>query len=157
MYVYTHLFLLHCHNIAFRMRASTNISSPLFLHLLTPIYFRSFIVESNLFLNSVFLLFFFCLVSKEILSFRFYHQIFLTNDQPFLVLLFFVIVRERRLRWAGHVARMGERRGAYRALVVKPERRRPFERPRRRWEDNIKMDLQKFGCWGHRPDRSGSG
>jgi hypothetical protein len=42
---------------------------------------------------------------------------------------------------AGHVARMGERRGAYRALVGKPEGRRPLERPRRRWEDNIEMDL----------------
>jgi hypothetical protein len=44
-------------------------------------------------------------------------------------------------RWAGHVARMGERRGAYRALVGKPKGRRPLGRPRRRWEDNIKMDL----------------
>jgi hypothetical protein len=42
---------------------------------------------------------------------------------------------------------MGERRGAYRALVGKPEGKRPFERPRRRWEDNIKMDLRKVG-WG---------
>jgi hypothetical protein len=46
------------------------------------------------------------------------------------------------LRWTGHVARMGERRGAYRALVGKPEGRRPLVRPRRRWEDNIKMDLR---------------
>jgi hypothetical protein len=45
------------------------------------------------------------------------------------------------------VARMGERRGAYRALVGKPERRRPLGRPRRRWEDNIKMDLREVG-WG---------
>jgi hypothetical protein len=51
------------------------------------------------------------------------------------------VIKSRRLRWAGHVARMGERRGAYRALVGKPEGRRPLERPRRRWEDNIKMDL----------------
>ena len=50
------------------------------------------------------------------------------------------------MRWAGHVARMGERRGVYRVLVGKPEGRRPFERPRRRWEDNIKMDLQEVGC-----------
>ena len=53
------------------------------------------------------------------------------------------VIKLRRLRWAGHVARMGERRGAYRVLVGKPERRRPFARPRRRWEDNIKMDLRE--------------
>jgi hypothetical protein len=57
------------------------------------------------------------------------------------------IDKSRRLRWAGHVARMGERRGAYRALVGKPEGRRPQGRPRRRWEDNIKMDLREVG-WG---------
>jgi hypothetical protein len=50
-------------------------------------------------------------------------------------------------RWAGHVARMGESRGAYRVLVGKPEGRRPLERPRRRWEDNIKIDLREVG-WG---------
>jgi hypothetical protein len=55
--------------------------------------------------------------------------------------------KSRRLRWAGHVERMGERRGAYRALVGKPEGRRPLGRPRRRWEDNIKMDLREVG-WG---------
>jgi hypothetical protein len=48
-----------------------------------------------------------------------------------------------RLRWTGHVARMGETRGAYRVLVENPEGRRPLERPRRRWEDNIKMDLRE--------------
>jgi hypothetical protein len=69
-----------------------------------------------------------------------------------------VEVREsRRLRWAGHVARMGERRGAYRALVGKPEGRRPLGRPRRRWEDNIKIDLRAVGWGGRRLDRSGSG
>jgi hypothetical protein len=52
------------------------------------------------------------------------------------------VMKSRRLRWTGHVARMGERRGSYRALVEKPEGRRPFGRPRRRWEDNIKMDLR---------------
>jgi len=53
------------------------------------------------------------------------------------------------MRWVGHVARMGERRGVYRVLVGKPERKRPLVRPRRRWEDNIKMDLQKWdvGAW----------
>jgi hypothetical protein len=57
------------------------------------------------------------------------------------------VIKSRRLRWAGHVARKGKRRRAYRALVGKPERRRPLGRPRRRWEDNIKMDLREFG-WG---------
>ena len=47
-----------------------------------------------------------------------------------------------------HVARMGERRGVYRVLVGKPEGKRPLGRPRRRWEDNIKMDLQEVGCGG---------
>jgi hypothetical protein len=56
-----------------------------------------------------------------------------------------------RLRWAGHVARMGKRRGAYRVLVGKPEGRRPLRRPRRRWEDNIKVDIREVG-WGHRLD-----
>jgi hypothetical protein len=50
------------------------------------------------------------------------------------------------MRWAGHVARMGKRRGAYRVLVGKPEGRRPLGRPRRRWEDNIKTDLREAGC-----------
>jgi hypothetical protein len=58
------------------------------------------------------------------------------------------VIKSRRLRWAGHVARMGERRGAYRALVGKPEGRRPLGRPRRRWEDNIKMDLREVGWEG---------
>ena len=52
------------------------------------------------------------------------------------------------MRWAGHVARMGEIRGVYRVLVGKPERNRPFGRPRLRWEDNIKMELQEVGCGG---------
>jgi hypothetical protein len=56
-------------------------------------------------------------------------------------------VIKSRIRWAGHVARMGEKRGACRILVGRPEGRRPLGRPRRRWEDNIKMDLQKMGCW----------
>ena len=51
-------------------------------------------------------------------------------------------------RWAGHVARMEERRGVYRGLVGKPEGKRPLWRPRRRWEDTIKMDLQDVGCGG---------
>ena len=50
------------------------------------------------------------------------------------------------MRWAGHVARMGKDRGAHWVLVGKPERKRPLGRPRRRWEDNIKMDLQEVGA-----------
>ena len=50
------------------------------------------------------------------------------------------------MRWAGHVAHMGGRRGMYRVLVGKPEGKRPLGRPRRRWEGNIKMDLQEVGC-----------
>ena len=51
-----------------------------------------------------------------------------------------------RLRWAGHVARMEKSRYAYRVLVGKPEGKRPLGRPRRRWEDNTKMDLSEVGC-----------
>ena len=60
----------------------------------------------------------------------------------------FRMIISRRIRWAGHVARMGARRGVYRVLVGKPEGRRPVVRPRRRWEDNIKVDLQEMGCGG---------
>jgi hypothetical protein len=67
------------------------------------------------------------------------------------------VIKSRRQRWAGHVARMGERRGAYRVLLGKPEGRRPLGRPRRRWEDNIKMDLREVGWGGRLLDRSGSG
>ena len=55
------------------------------------------------------------------------------------------VIKSRRMRWAGHVACMGEYRGVHRVLVGKPEGKRPLARPRRRWEDNIKMDLQEFG------------
>ena len=52
------------------------------------------------------------------------------------------VIKSRRMRWAGHVARMGEERGVYSVLVGKSEERRPLGRPRRRWVDNIRMDLQ---------------
>jgi len=55
------------------------------------------------------------------------------------------VVKSRRMRWAEHVARLGEDRGVHRVLVGKPEGKRPLGRPRRRWEDNIKMDLQELG------------
>ena len=56
------------------------------------------------------------------------------------------VIKSRRIRWAGHVARMGEERGVYRVLVGKPEGKRPLGRPRRRWAHNIRMDLQEVGC-----------
>jgi hypothetical protein len=56
-------------------------------------------------------------------------------------------IKSRRMRWAGHVARMGEGRNVYRVLVGKPEGKRPLGRPRRRWENEIKMNLREIG-WG---------
>jgi hypothetical protein len=56
------------------------------------------------------------------------------------------VIKSRRMRWAGHVARIGEGRGVYSVLVGKPEGKRPLGRPRRRWEDNIRMDLHEVGC-----------
>jgi hypothetical protein len=58
------------------------------------------------------------------------------------------VMKLRRMRWAGHVANMGEGRGVYSVVVGKPEGRRPLGRPRCRWEDNIKADLQEVGCGG---------
>ena len=58
------------------------------------------------------------------------------------------VIKSRRMRWAGRVARMGEGRGVYRVLVWNPEGKRPLGRPRSRWEDNMKMDLQELGCGG---------
>jgi hypothetical protein len=58
------------------------------------------------------------------------------------------IIKSRRMRWEGRIARMGEKRNAYRLLVGKPEGKRPLGRPRRRWVDNIRMDLGEVG-WGH--------
>jgi hypothetical protein len=56
------------------------------------------------------------------------------------------VIKSRRMRWAGHEARMGEEKRVYRVLVGKPERKRPLERPRRGWVDSIRMDLQEVGC-----------
>jgi hypothetical protein len=58
------------------------------------------------------------------------------------------VIKSRRMRWAGHVARIGEERDVYRVLVEKPEGKRPLGIPRHRWEDNIRMDLQEVGCGG---------
>jgi hypothetical protein len=55
------------------------------------------------------------------------------------------VIKPRRMRWAGHVARMEKGRGVYRVLVGRPEGKRPLGRPKRRWEDNIKMDLSEIG------------
>jgi hypothetical protein len=56
------------------------------------------------------------------------------------------VIKSRKMKWAGYVARMGEGRGVYRVLVGKPEGKRPLGRPRRRWENNVRMDLQEVGC-----------
>jgi len=58
----------------------------------------------------------------------------------------FRVIKWRRMRWAGHLARMGERRCAYRVLVGKSEEKRPLGSPRGRWKDNIKVDLQEVRC-----------
>jgi hypothetical protein len=57
------------------------------------------------------------------------------------------VIKLRRMRWVGNAARVGRRRGVYRVFMGKPEGKRPLGRPRRRWENNIKMDLQDLGCW----------
>jgi hypothetical protein len=54
------------------------------------------------------------------------------------------VIKSRRMRWAGHVARMGECRGVYKVLVRRPEGKKPLGRPRRGWEDDIKMDLREI-------------
>ena len=56
------------------------------------------------------------------------------------------VIKSRRMRWAGHIARIGEERDVYMFLVGKPEGMRPLGKPRRRWVDNIRMDLQEVGC-----------
>jgi hypothetical protein len=55
-------------------------------------------------------------------------------------------IKSRRMRWAGHVASMGEERNVYRVLMGKPEGKRPLGRPRHRWEDGIRMDFREVGC-----------
>jgi hypothetical protein len=79
---------------------------------------------------------------------HFYNSLFKNINEMHFNLTFimnniFRVIKSRRMRWAEHVARMGEGRGAYRVLVGRPE-----GRPRRKWEDNIKMDLQEVG-WGY--------
>jgi hypothetical protein len=67
------------------------------------------------------------------------------------------MMKSRRMRWAGHVARVGERRNAYTMLTGKPEGKRPLGRPRYRWVDNIKVDLKRDRIGWYGLDRSGSG
>ena len=62
------------------------------------------------------------------------------------------VIKSRRMRWTGHVARMGDSRGVYSVLMGKREGKRPLKRPRRRWECYIKMDLQAVGCGGYELD-----
>jgi hypothetical protein len=59
-----------------------------------------------------------------------------------------IIIKSRRMRWTGHVARIGEKKNAYTILVGKSEVKRQLGRPRRRWVDNIKMDLREMGWYG---------
>jgi hypothetical protein len=59
-----------------------------------------------------------------------------------------LVIKSRRMKWAGHVAHMGDKRVVYSVLVWKPEAKRPLGRPRLRWEDNIKMDVQEVRCGG---------
>jgi hypothetical protein len=74
--------------------------------------------------------------------------VFIYDISVYCIYLFIIrVIKSRRMRWAGHVERMGERKGAYRILVGRPEGRRPLGRSRHRWEDNIKKDLQEVG-WG---------
>jgi hypothetical protein len=89
-------------------------------------------------------------------SWRTFHNIELHDlySSPNIVRM----IKSRRMRWAGHVARMGEGRGVYRVLVGNPEGKRPLGRPRRRCKDNIKLDLREIGIdgvnWVHlAPDR----
>jgi hypothetical protein len=67
------------------------------------------------------------------------------NKVPICII---TIIKLRKMRWAGHVARMGEKRNAYMILVGKPEGKKPLGRPRRRWANNIKMDLREIGRGG---------
>jgi hypothetical protein len=76
-------------------------------------------------------------------SYKYFWTVFIVRDlysSPSIIR----IIKSRRMRWAGHVTRMGEKRNAYRLLVGKPEGKRPLGRPRRRWVDNIRMDLERW-------------
>jgi hypothetical protein len=89
---------------------------------------------------------YFCKIHSAIGSWKKLHNDELHNlySSPNIVR----VIKSRRMRWAGHVARMGEGRGVYRILIGRPEGKRPLGRPRRRWEDNIKLDLSEIGIDG---------
>jgi hypothetical protein len=71
------------------------------------------------------------------------------NSSPSIIRM----MKSRRIRWAGHIARMGAKRNAYGILVGKPEGKRPLGRPRRKWVDNVKMDLRDIGWDGVAQER----
>ena len=73
------------------------------------------------------------------------HFVHIEHAAAVYVNSFFILIKSRRLRWAGHVARMEEGRSAFKILTDKPTGKRPLGRPRRRWEDNIRMDLEEIG------------
>jgi hypothetical protein len=88
----------------------------------------------------------FILISHKILKYFSAVMPLCVNEElndPYTSLNIVRVIKLRRMRWAGHVAHMGERRGLYMVLVGIPERKRPLGRPMHRWEDNIKMDLQE--------------
>jgi hypothetical protein len=68
----------------------------------------------------------------------------LHNEELYNLFASLRVIKSSRMRWAGHVVRMGEMRSAYSVLVGKPERKRPLGRPNHKWEDNIKMDLREI-------------
>ena len=78
-------------------------------------------------------------------------------NELYSLLSIFRVIKPRRMRWAGHVARTGERRSVYRIVVGKPEGNRPLGRPRPRWEDIIKDGSSGNGMWEYGLDRCGSG
>jgi hypothetical protein len=79
---------------------------------------------------------------------RLHFYIVLTTAEPLIILWDEFLYPLLIMRWAWHVARMMESRGVYRVLVGRPEEKRPLGSPRRRWEDNIKIDLREVGCEG---------
>ena len=89
---------------------------------------------------------------KSILNVCFLHNISQVHNgklnDPYCSPNIVWVIKSRIMRWVGHVAHMWGKRGIYGLLVGKPDERRPFGRPRRRWVDNIKMDLQEVGCGG---------
>jgi hypothetical protein len=76
--------------------------------------------------------------------------VFIPADSSLIIIPWNIVrvIKSRTMRWAGHVARMGEGKGVYRVLVGRPEGKRPLGRPRRMWEDNINLDLREIGIDG---------